>query len=159
MQAQTELAQQTYEQLRTQYLGGVTDFLGVLAAVTEQQRLQRDLLTSLKRPMMGQSRLIYNVIAEWNKPRLRSNARFYTNYVSRRITDVGAIGLPDIYQESNVFLDAVYQYNFREDGRWSIRFSAENLTDNHYEWTQADILQRSFRLGRTFSVITSYSFF
>ena len=120
---------------------------------------QRDLLTSLKRPMMGQSRVVYNVIAEWNKPRLRSNARFYTNYVSRRITDVGAIGLPDIYQESNLFLDAVYQYNFREDGRWSIRFSAENLTDNHYEWTQADILQRSFRLGRTYSVSTSYSFF
>ncbi len=120
---------------------------------------QRDLLTSLMRPMMGQSRLIYNVIAEWNKPRWRSNARFYTNYVSRRITDVGALGLPDIYQESNVFLDFVYQYNFREDGRWSIRFNAENLTDNRYEWTQADILQRSYRLGRTYSVGTSYSFF
>jgi outer membrane receptor protein involved in Fe transport len=120
---------------------------------------QRDLLTSLSRPMMGQSRLIYNVIAEWNKPRWRSNARFYANYVSRRITDVGAIGLPDIYQESNVFLDFVYQYSFREDGRWSIRFNAENLTDNRYEWTQADILQRSFRLGRTFSVGTTYSFF
>jgi outer membrane receptor protein involved in Fe transport len=120
---------------------------------------QRDLLTSLTRPMMGQSRLIYNVIAEWNKPRWRSNARFYTNYVSRRITDVGAIGLPDIYQESNLFLDFVYQYDFREDGRWSIRFNAENLTDNHYEWTQADILTRSFRLGRTYSVGTTYSFF
>jgi TonB-dependent receptor len=120
---------------------------------------QRDLLTSLTRPMMGQSRVVYNLIAEWNRPRLRSNARFYTNYVSRRITDVGAIGLPDIYQESNLFLDFVYQYNFREDGRWNIRFNAENLTDNHYEWTQADILQRSFRLGRTFSVGTTYSFF
>ena len=120
---------------------------------------QRDLLTSLVRPMMGQSRLIYNLIGEWNRPRWRSNARFYTNYVSRRITDVGAIGLPDIYQESNLFLDFVYQYNLREDGRWSIRFNAENLSDNHYEWRQADILQRSFRMGRTYSIGTTYAFF
>jgi len=120
---------------------------------------QRDLLTSLNRPMMGQSRVIYNVIAEWLKPRWRSNARFYVNYVSRRITDVGALQLPDVYQESNTFVDFVYQYNVRDDGRWAIRLSAENLTDNHYDWTQADILQRSFRLGRTYSVGTTFSFF
>jgi TonB-dependent receptor len=120
---------------------------------------QRNLLTSLVRPMMGQSRVVYNVITEWQKPRWRSNARFYVNHVSKRITDVGALGLPDIYQQGNTFLDFVYQYSVREDGKWNIRFSAENLTDNHYEWTQADILQRSFRLGRTYSIGTTYSFF
>ena len=120
---------------------------------------QRDLLTSLNRPMMGQSRVIYNVVTEWLKPRWRSNARFYVNHVSRRITDVGAIGLPDVYQEGNTFLDFVYQYNISEERDWNIRFSAENLTDNHFEWTQADILQRSYRLGRTYSVGMSYSFF
>jgi outer membrane receptor protein involved in Fe transport len=120
---------------------------------------QRDLLTSLNRPMMGQSRIIYNVVTEWLKPRWRSNARFYVNHVSRRITDVGAIGLPDVYQEGNTFLDFVYQYNISEERDWNIRFSAENLTDNHFEWTQADILQRSYRLGRTYSVGMSYSFF
>ncbi len=120
---------------------------------------QRDLLTSLQRPMMGQSRLIYNVVAEWLRPRWRSNARFYINHVSRRITDVGALQLPDVYQEGNTFLDFVYQYSVRDDGRWNIRFSAENLSDNHYLWTQADITQRSFRLGRTFSIGTTYSFF
>jgi hypothetical protein len=40
-----------------------------------------------------------------------------------------------------------------------LRFAAENLGDNHYHWTQADILQRSYRLGRTFSVGTSFSIF
>ncbi len=120
---------------------------------------QRDLLTSLRRPMMGQSRVIYNVVAEWLRPRWRSNARFYINHVSRRITDVGALQLPDVYQEGNTFLDFVYQYSVRDDGRWNIRFSAENLSDNHYLWTQADITQRSFRLGRTFSIGTTYSFF
>jgi hypothetical protein len=65
--------------------------------------------------MMGQSRVVYNVITEWLKPRWRSNARFYVNHVSRRITDVGAIGLPDVYQEGNTFLDFVYQYNISEE--------------------------------------------
>ena len=108
---------------------------------------------------MGQSRYIYNFIAEWSRPQWRSNARFFTNYVSRRITDVGALGLPDIYQESNTFLDFVYQFDIKEGGQWSLRFAAENLGDNHYHWTQADILQRSYRLGRTFSVGTSFSIF
>jgi outer membrane receptor protein involved in Fe transport len=120
---------------------------------------QRDLLTTLTRPMMGQSRVVYNVVAEWLKPRWRSDARFYVNHVSKRITDVGALGLPDVYAQGNTFLDFVYQYSIREDGKWNIRFSAENLTDNHYEWTQADILQRSFRLGRTYSIGTTYAFF
>ncbi|MEW5980179.1 MAG: TonB-dependent receptor [Acidobacteriota bacterium] len=115
------------------------------------------LLTSKKRPLLGQSRYIFNLGAEWNKPEWRSSARFYVNSVSRRITDVGTFGLPDIYQERNTFLDFVYQYTIGE--RWSLRVTLENLGDNHYLWTQADITQRSFRVGRTFSVGTSFSLF
>jgi TonB-dependent receptor len=131
-------------------------FVDSQVQIGEDQAL---LLTTLERPLTGQSRYVYNFIAEWVRPQWRSNVRFYWNYVSRRITDVGAVGLPDIYQEANTFLDLVYQFDIQENGKWSLRFSAENLTDNHYHWTQADILQRSYRLGRTYSVGTSYSFF
>lgn len=116
-------------------------------------------LTSLQRPLMGQSRYIANVIGEWNQPRLRSNARFFVNTVSRRLTDVGTFRLPDIYQERNTLVDFVYQYELREGGKWNLRFSAENLTDNQYRWTQADIVQRAFRIGRTFSIGTSIAIF
>ncbi len=44
LDAQLTLARRTYEQLRTQYLNGVTDYIAVLTALTEEQRLQRDLL-------------------------------------------------------------------------------------------------------------------
>jgi len=118
-----------------------------------------NLLTSKERPLLGQSRYIFNVVTEWNRPSWRSNARFYWNSVSRRLTDVGTFGLPDIYQEANNFLDFVYQYSFREDGKWNLRFNAENLADNHYHWTQGGITQRSFRLGRTFTIGTSVSIF
>lgn len=116
-------------------------------------------LTSLQRPLMGQSRYIFNVIGEWNEPRWRSNARLFVNSVSRRLTDVGTFRLPDIYQQRKTLVDFAYQYDLKEGGKWSLRFTAENLTNNEYRWTQADIVQRAFRIGRTFSVGTSFSIF
>ena len=116
-------------------------------------------VTSSSRPLLGQSRYIYNAIGEWKRPALHSQARFYSNYVSRRISGVGTFGRPDIYQEGNTFLDFVYQYSFKENGKWALRFDAENLADNKYRWTQADLLQRQYQTGRTFQVGLSYSFF
>ncbi|MDX1983396.1 MAG: TonB-dependent receptor [Bryobacteraceae bacterium] len=117
------------------------------------------LLTTRERPLLGQSRYLFNAVAEFARPSWRSNGRFYANYVSRRITDVGTFGLPDIYQQGNTFLDFVWQVNLTEDGKWNVRFNAENLRDNHYHWMQGDILQRSFRLGRTYSVGVGYTIF
>jgi hypothetical protein len=117
------------------------------------------LLTSRSLPMVGQSRYIYNVIVDWNKPQWGSDARFYVNTVSRRITDVGTFGLPDIYQEGNTFLDFAYQYAFGPERRWSVRVTGENLGNTHHQWTQADLPQRSYRAGRTFSAGLSFSIF
>ncbi len=120
---------------------------------------QRGLLTSLIRPLTGQSRFVYNVIGEWNQPRARSSARVYLNSVSRRITEVGSVGLPDIFQQRNTFLDFVYEFQIRADGKLKLRFDAENLTDNTFLWTQQDITQRRFQLGRTFRIGTNFSVF
>lgn len=120
---------------------------------------QARLLTSQERPLVGQSRYIFNVITEWLKPEWRSTSRFYVNSVSRRLTDVGTFGLPDIYQNRNLFLDFVYQLSLTETGKWQFRFNAENLGDNRYQWTQGPIVQRQYQLGRTFSLGLSYSLF
>jgi len=117
------------------------------------------LLTTQNRPLLGQSRYIFNTIGEWNRPSLHSSARFYANYVSRRITDVGTFGLPDIYQEGNVFLDFNYSYTFKEKSKWSLKFNAENLRDNKYRWTQGTFDQRHYQLGRTFTVGMGYAIF
>ena len=116
------------------------------------------IVTSQSRALLGQSRFIFNTSLQWLKPKLRSDAKFFANYVGRRISDVGTFGVPDIYQESNTFLDFVYRYAFDEKGKWNLRFEAENLADNHYHWTQGDILQRSYRMGRNFQVGLNYSF-
>lgn len=135
---------------------------GNFTFVDSNIRLREDqsrLLTSQKRPLVGQSRYIFNVITEWLKPEWRSTSRFYVNSVSSRLTDVGTFGLPDIYQDRNLFLDFVYQLSLTETGKWQFRFNAENLGDNRYQWTQGPIVQRQYRLGRTFSLGLSYSLF
>lgn len=111
--------------------------------------------TSLDRPLAGQSRNLFNVMAEGRFG--ESSLRVLWNFVGDRITDVGASGLPDIYQEGRNQLDFVYsQRLFR---RLTLRLSADNLTNDPYEFTQGDLRQRYFELGRTFSVNFGFSAF
>jgi outer membrane receptor protein involved in Fe transport len=117
------------------------------------------IITSQNRPLLGQSRYLFNTAFQWVRPAWHSNAKFFANYVSRRISDVGTFKVPDIYQEGNTFLDFVYQYNFSEKSKWTLRLEGENLADNQYRWTQEPFLQRSYQLGRTFQIGVSYSFF
>jgi len=116
-------------------------------------------VTSLNRPLLGQSRLIWNASGEWVKPAWHSKARLYANQVSRRIASVGTFQLPDIYQERNTFLDFVYEYSPGEKARWVFRFDAQNLLDNQFRWTQGDFLQRSYRLGRTLQAGVTFNIF
>jgi TonB-dependent receptor len=117
------------------------------------------IVTSKSRPLLGQSRYIGNAIVEWNKLVWRSDIRFYVNYVSRRISDVGTFKVPDIYQEGTTVLDLVYDYKPSETAKWGFRFEAENLTNNLYRWTQGDFDQRVYRTGRTFQFGLNYSIF
>jgi outer membrane protein TolC len=46
LEAQVGLVRQTYEQLRIEYLNGISDYLDVLTALTDEQRLQRGLISA-----------------------------------------------------------------------------------------------------------------
>ncbi len=117
------------------------------------------ILTSKSRPLLGQSRIVYNGAIQWNRPRWHSDARLFAGYVSRRISDVGTFDLPDIYQEATPNVDFVYQYTRGERGQWQYRFEAENLTNTDFRWTQGPFTQRQYVLGRTFQIGLTYSFF
>ena len=116
-------------------------------------------LTSLNRPMQGQSRYVANVIAEWARPKARSTARYYFNYFSSRITDVGAFGLPDVVQDGLGTMDFVYEYSLKGEGRWKLRFAAENLNNARWFLTQGGQTFLAYREGRTFTVGTSFRVF
>jgi NodT family efflux transporter outer membrane factor (OMF) lipoprotein len=46
LERQVTLAARAYERLRTEYLNGVTDYIDVLTALTDEQRLRRDLVSA-----------------------------------------------------------------------------------------------------------------
>ena len=116
-------------------------------------------LTSLVRPMQGQSRYVANVIAEWARPKARSTARYYLNYFSSRITDVGAFGLPDVVQDGLATMDFVYEFTLKGDDRWKLRFAAENLNNARWFLTQGGSTFLAYREGRTISIGTSFRVF
>jgi outer membrane receptor protein involved in Fe transport len=142
--------------LREWFVGGNYTFVDSNIRIRPQDSI---LLTSRNRPLIGTSRHIFNVLTEWKKPRWRSESRLDFNYVGRRVTDVGTFGVPDIYQEPLTLVDFSYRFYLDESGKYSIRFTGENLADNHYHWTQGEFTQRSFRLGRTFTVGLSVNIF
>jgi outer membrane receptor protein involved in Fe transport len=120
-------------------------------------REQLNVLTTLQRPLSGQSRHVVNAIFEFDHPGTRSVARMLVNYQGERITDVGALGLPDIIQSGYPRLDAIYIQKLGE--KWGLKFSALNLLDQRHEFTQGGELQRAFKTGRSFSIGISYNFF
>lgn len=60
--AQVQLSQQTYDQLRLEYLNGISEYLDVLTALTAQQRLQRDLI-SARRVLLENRIALYRALA------------------------------------------------------------------------------------------------
>ena len=113
-------------------------------------------VTSLSRPLAGQSRHIFNGTLEYQSPDSGMVARILFNYQGRRISDVGAKGQPDIFQESYPRLDAVF---IRPLGRaWSLKAGADNLLDREVRYTQGDLPFRTFYTGRRFSIGVTYSF-
>ena len=115
---------------------------------------QTNVLTTLERALAGTSRNLFNGFIEGRVGSL--SARTLVNYFDDRIADVGSLGLPDILETGRLTLDFAAQYRQR---RLSIRFSADNLTDEPIQYTQGGEVQRRFTLGRTFAVQLGFSAF
>ena len=110
--------------------------------------------TSLKRPLAGQSENLFNGFIEARGGPV--TGRLLYNYFGGRISDVGSLGLPDILQDGRASLDLVVSAQWRG---MSLRMSAENLTDEAYDFLQGGLLQRSFTLGRVFQFSVGLSAF
>jgi len=107
---------------------------------------QRTVQTSLERPLAGQSKNLFNLTAEYAVKGF--TARVLVNYFGDRISDVGSNQAPDILEQGRETVDFVVQQ--RLGSRLNVRFSAENLTDADYLFTQGSEHQRLFKLGRVF---------
>jgi hypothetical protein len=102
--------------------------------------------TSLERALAGQSKNLFNIVFEAGSGGPVTGRVLY-NFFGARISDVGAQGLPDIFEDSRGSLDVILSGRAR-GMTWKV--SAENLTDEPYTFTQGGELQREFELGRSY---------
>lgn len=122
--------------------------------------LQQNELTSTERPLVGQSEHIFNLAAEYAPVRLGSIFRLLYNYTGEKITDVGARGLPDIYQDPRNVVDFVW---LQDLSRWTpglrMKASAENLLDEERVYSIGGNVYNAYTSGREFGLSLSFNFF
>ena len=117
------------------------------------------LLTSSERALVGQSENVFNLIFNYDIPRIRAEARALFNYTGERIVEVGALGLPDIIQHGRPVLDLLFAKSFGAEKRIRFEITAENLLNRRTDYRLDNQAQNVFRLGRTFEFGVSYRIF
>ncbi|MEW5980914.1 MAG: carboxypeptidase-like regulatory domain-containing protein [Acidobacteriota bacterium] len=122
-------------------VGGNYTFVDSKVTLTPQAA---QVQTSLERPLAGQSKNVFNglfeVRGDWGAVRL------LYNYFDKRISDVGSLGLPDIYEDGRSTVDLVFVAKWKQ---LNFKVAAENLGDEAYLFTQGEKVQREFTFGRT----------
>lgn len=113
--------------------------------------------TNSERPLQGQSPWVVNLSIGYDNVEIGTSASILYNVSGRRITSVGALGLPDVYEEPVHSLDAVYKQKLGDSG-FKASFKATNLIDPAIEFAQGARVQSTTRLGRKFSFGLGYDF-
>jgi outer membrane receptor protein involved in Fe transport len=118
-------------------------------------------LTTLDRPLVGQAEHIFNSGLSYSFPRWDIEWRALFNYTGDRITDVGALGLPDIIERGYPHLDLLFAKDFKKGDRdrWRAEFTLENLLNRQVDFRQAGQPFRVYRTGRKYGFGVSYRFF
>ena len=119
---------------------------------------QLSVVTSLARPLQGQADQTANVALQYFRPDWGSLVRIMGSHGGRRLTDVGAFGLPDIYEEAFTSLDLVISQGLdRLAGGLELKLGASNLLDAARDSTQGNKVQRRYEPGRSVSLSLSYA--
>lgn len=116
--------------------------------------------TNDNRPLVGQPDQVGNVVLEWFQPSWGSGLRLLYNHTGEKVSFVGANGLPDVLEQPRSTLDIAFTQAFRMLGLgWSVKASAENVTDEPVEFTQAGELWTRFKPGVKFGVSVGLTLF
>lgn len=119
---------------------------------------QLSVVTNTERPLEGQSDQVANAALQFYHPQWGTMARVLGSYSGERLTDVGAFGLPDIYESSFLSFDFVLSQSLGPLFKGlEIKLAATNVLDEKREFTQGGEIQRLFDPGRKVSLSLSYT--
>lgn len=120
-------------------------------------RQQLNVLTSLQRPLVGQSTHLFNAALECEVPHMSAYVRVLAQYIGRRLSEVGAYGLADVVQDGYPTLDLIFSKQFwGEAKRMELKVSLENMLDRTIRLRQGSDPYWFYRRGRTVHIGLSY---
>jgi hypothetical protein len=108
---------------------------------------EQQFATSSSRPLAGQSPFVANLSLGWAPPGSSFSANVFYNVFGRRISDVGRVGLPDVYEEPFHSLDATV---FWKIGDWTLSLYGRNLLAQKVRNTQGSYNFLEYDQGLTF---------
>lgn len=115
-------------------------------------------VTSPERTLEGQSDVVGNLALQYYHPTWGTMFRLLGSYTGERLADVGARGLPDVFEQPHTSFDLVVSQNL---GNFApgleLKLAAKNLLDEKREFAQGSEIQRVFDPGRKVSLSLSYT--
>jgi outer membrane receptor protein involved in Fe transport len=115
-----------------------------------------DLGTRGERPLQGQSPWIINFQLGYDNSDIGTTAAILYNAYGKRISEIGGVSNPDIYEQPYHQLDLVVSQNLPLD--FSIRLRLRNLLNLKSEKYMGDVLKESYNRGRDFTVSLSWKY-
>ncbi|MCC6477488.1 TonB-dependent receptor [bacterium] len=112
-------------------------------------------LTSEDRPLMGQSEYVVNTTLAFDHLLWGTNARLLFNTFGKRISELGAGGRSDTYEQPFERVDFVVNQSL--GGHWAAKLQAKNLLDSEVRFTLDEQTLNRYKLGRTYSFGVTYS--
>lgn len=115
--------------------------------------------TNRERPLQGQSPFMLNAFVEYELdrgPRFGLQMRLSYNVFGARIDQVGAVGLPDMYEQPRHQLDLTV--SARLPRGFSLRLVAKNLIDSPYHVKQGDETALRYHFGRVVNLTLGYQY-
>ncbi len=112
-------------------------------------------LTNEERPLQGHSKHIINAQLGYDNAEWGTQATLLYNTFSKRISQVGSLGAPDIYEQPFHQLDFVVRQSL--DEHWSVQLRMRNLLDSKVKFTQGGETVREYRRGREFAVSVNFA--
>ena len=111
-------------------------------------------LSSVDRPMVGQSPYVVNAGLTWAPVDGRTSATVLYNVSGARISSAAEAPLPDVYEEARNVLDVSVRFPFL--GGLSGKADLKNLLDAPVEFRQGPVVREAYRTGRSLSLGVSW---
>ena len=115
-----------------------------------------DVSTSRVRPLQDQSPFVVNAYLDYDNEDSGTGARVLYNIEGRKITNVGGLGLQDVYLSPRNKVDITFTQRLYRG--LELNVSAENVANAAWEWKQANRVLSRWRDGVTFTIGLSYGF-